>query len=460
MSAARRPSTLLGRLSRRLALVMAFAFALQTGLVVWEYGRDREELARSAVSLDLDTIVSALHPAPSGVRIDLPAAFEDRYRRLPQAYGFEVVGVDGSLLLARNRAVFADAPFDPRLALDTTWAIDRLGETTRRVLSRRIVAAGVPLSVRVGFVDDPAGVWRQVLITELTDHVAGPLTPLTVLVLAVVLWVVRRSLDPLGRAAAAAAGVDPRQTRFRLGEKLAGHEPPAEVIDLAEALDKLLDRIDAVTQAQASFAGTIAHELRTPLSLLALELEGLPGDAAARARSDVHAMARSVEQLLGIARLDALQLAPDARVDLAAVAGAAVVRLAPLAIAAGRDLAFVDAGAAIVAGHAEAVAGALRNLIENALRVSPAGTTVTVTAGPGPRLSVEDEGPGLPPGGAAPLFARFVQGDRAEGGSAGLGLAIVAKTMEVHGGRVATADRATGGARFTLIFPKIERRDA
>lgn len=455
-----RSSTLVHRLSLRLALVMAATFLLQTALVIWEYAANREDLARSAVTLDLETIVDAVRAAKNGAAPVLPESLAERRRDHPGAYGFEIIDANGTVRLAADAAVFTGSSFDPHLPLDTTWSVDRFGGGTRRIVTRHLDDVTPPVTIRVAFIGDPAGVWREVLLHELADHVAGPLTPATVLVLIVVLWVVRRSLAPLGRAAEAAAAVDPRKTRFRLADALGDADPPAEVARLVERLDALLDRIDAVGEAQATFAGAIAHELRTPLALLALELEHVPGASAERARADVQAMARSVDQLLGIARLDALQSTPEAQVDLGRLAGELVGRLAPGAIDAGRDLAFVDAGGAKVEGHAEAISGALRNLVENAVRVSPVGASVTVTAGPGARLSVEDEGPGLPPGGADPLFARFVRGDRAAGGSAGLGLAIVAKTMEVHGGRVEAVDRPQGGARFTLIFPTASTSDA
>lgn len=449
----RRSTTLLTRLSLRLALVMALAFAVQTALVAWEYGRDTEELARTALNRDVDAIAAIVPPAGIATAGALPDELRRRLSDFPGAYGAEVVDDTGTVRFAENAALFAGVDFAPHLHLDMTWNADRLDGAERRVLARRFEERSPPITVRVVHVGDPASLWREVLLDELADHVAGPLTPITILVLGVALLVVRRSLSPLEKAAAAALTVDPRKTRFRLTEALPGRHPPAEVETFAEAMDKLLDRIDAVTRAQTAFAGSIAHELRTPLALLALELEGLEGERAERARADVHAMARSVEQLLGIARLEALRFGPEDRVDLAAVGAEVVGRLAPIAIAAGKELAFVDEGGAVVAGDAGAVTGAIRNLVENAVRISPVGGTVTVRVGPGRTICVEDEGPGLPASGAGPLFGRFVQGDRAERGSAGLGLAIVAKTMEIHHGSVDAADRPEGGACFRLRFP-------
>lgn len=453
---ARPPSTtLVRRLSIRLAWVMGFAFLVQTALVAWEYGRDTEELARTALDRDIDTIAAAAPARGRAIRETLPKDFRHRLSEFPDAYGAEVVDDAGAVLFGENAALFEGVAFAPQVHIDMTWNADRLRGAERRVLTRRLHDRATPMTVRVVHVGDPAHLWRAILLDELADHVAGPLAPITILVLGVTLFVVRRSLAPLERAAAAARDVDPRKSRFRLVEALPGPAPPAEVANFAQAMDKLLDRIDAVTEAQATFAGSIAHELRTPLSLLALELEGVPGEAAARARADVQAMARSVDHLLRIARLEALRFGPDDRVDLRAVAAEVVGRLAPLAIDAGRELAFADDGGATIAGSADAVFGALRNLVENALRISPKGGTVTVRVGPGSTVAVEDEGPGLPAGSGASLFGRFVQGDRAAQGSAGLGLAIVAKTMEIHHGSVEASDRPEGGARFRLRFPPL-----
>ena len=446
-------TTLVRRLSVRLAWVMAFAFLVQTALVAWEYGRDTEDLARTALNGDIDAIAGVRSSGGGAIREALPKEFRRRLSDFPGAYGAEVVDDTGTILFGENTALFKGVDFVPQVHIDMTWNADRLRGVERRVLTRRLHDRATPMTVRVVHVGDPAHLWRSILLDELADHVAGPLTPITILVVGVALFVVRRSLVPLEAAAAAARDVDPRKNRFRLVEALPGRAPPAEVANFAQAMDKLLDRIDAVTEAQATFAGSIAHELRTPLSLLALELEGVPGEAAERARAEVQAMARSVDQLLRIARLEALRFGPDDRVDLRVVAAEVVGRLAPLAIEAGRDLAFVDDGGVTIAGNADAVFGALRNLVENALRISPTGGTVTVRVGPGPTVAVEDEGPGLPASGGASLFGRFVQGDRAGQGTAGLGLAIVAKAMEIHHGTVEATDRPEGGACFRLHFP-------
>ncbi|TAN63112.1 MAG: ATP-binding protein, partial [Magnetospirillum sp.] len=99
-----------------------------------------------------------------------------------------------------------------------------------------------------------------------------------------------------------------------------------------------------------------------------------------------------------------------------------------------------------------AIFNALRNLVENALTHTPAGTTVTVRVLPPATLLVEDKGPGVPPDWRERVFQRFWRAERRKSG-AGLGLAIVKRTMEAHGGTITIGDAEGGGALFALSFP-------
>jgi signal transduction histidine kinase len=163
-------------------------------------------------------------------------------------------------------------------------------------------------------------------------------------------------------------------------------------------------------------------------------------------------MARLVDQLLRVAQIEGMSALSPAEVDLAEVACAIVQQLALLALDRGRETEFQDEGASVILGHRDAIAGAVRNLVDNALRAAPKGSVVTVTAGPGPVIEVRDQGPGIDPAQRRDLFSRFAQGDTRTRGSTGLGLAIIAKTMEIHDGSVTVTDHP-GGSCFRLTFP-------
>ena len=275
------------------------------------------------------------------------------------------------------------------------------------------------------------------LLRELEDHVVAPLILLLGLVGIGGFFVIRAALGPLLRAA---AEVDVAAQTAPRGVRINHSRFPTEAQPFAAAINRLLERLDATADAQEAFATDVAHELKTPLTILSLELERLPPDIAQRLRDDVAGLSRLVDQLLLLARLEAQSAAETVveLTDLNAVAADVVASMAPIALKAARNIAFDDCNGAIFAGRREAVTAALRNLVDNALRVTPEGGTVTVISGPGAKLIVRDEGPGLAEERLLQLSRRGARADHASVAGAGLGLAIVAKIMAAHGGAIRT----------------------
>jgi signal transduction histidine kinase len=241
-----------------------------------------------------------------------------------------------------------------------------------------------------------------------------------------------------------------------------------EIGQLARSFNAMADALERQEALRRDMVGDVAHELRTPLSNLRCQIEALedglvPPDAATigSLREETLLLARLVDDLqqLSLAEAGALKLAfePLAPGELVSSTLAA---LQPAAEAAGVTLAAeVGAGLPAVRADRERVAQVLRNLVTNALQHTPAGGRVTVAAGAvtdAVRFTVSDTGRGIPAEHLPRVFERFHRVDpsrtRATGG-AGLGLAIVRRLVEAHGGTVAVESVEGRGSTFSFTLP-------
>jgi signal transduction histidine kinase len=289
------------------------------------------------------------------------------------------------------------------------------------------------------------------MVDTLTTDVLPIMLPLMAAVLILGVLTIRDSLAPMQELARRAARISPTRTDVRLP---AVGLPP-ELQPLVVAINAALERLDEGFRMQREFTADAAHELRTPLAILATHLDALEDrKAAAALRDDVDRMIRLVNQLLSVAQLEALAVSPDESADLQAIAVDVAASLAPLALKRGRSIAVTGTTAPVaVRGNAESLRQALRNLIENALQHTPAGTEVEIDVTAEPSVHVSDRGPGVPPELRQRVVQRFWRADRRKGEGSGLGLAIVSRILSAHGGRLSVDDAPAGGARFSIHLP-------
>lgn len=448
-----RPASLYSLLVRRLLWTGALALLLHLPLLIAFYLSDHEGLRQAAASKVVQQVKAAVQAAPEDPRARLAAI-------RPAGVALVVDGPQGRLrlgppaLVARVAAFTAHTRNVPKAMIDLNTDSGDVW-----VAVERFDHAGDPMAVHVGLRAITAGLRAGILKDEGIEHILLSVLPIVAALTAMAAWSLRRALQPLVKVSRAASELG---ARAGSATRLPVAGLPAEIARLVETVNAGLDRLDRAAARQRDFAAMAAHELRTPLARLKLRLSMLETPDAAEMTRQVDAITRLANQLLALARAEAVESVARMPVPLVPLARDLVADLAPLAVDNDKELAFVpppDGGAPVIEGDPDTLGSALRNLIENALAYTPPGGLVEVRIGPGPRIEVADSGPGVPESAKATVFNRFQRGAaamREAPHGAGLGLAIVGEVMHLHGGEARVADSDLGGAAFVLRFPGVD----
>ena len=246
---------------------------------------------------------------------------------------------------------------------------------------------------------------------------------------------------------------------------------PKELKPFTEAINALLSRLGKAIDSQNRFIANAAHQMRTPLAALQVQLEraAREADPQAHAESLRQALAslerttRLANQLLLLARTESESEAHArfARVDLRQIAFDSGAAWVPKALAQGADLGFDDPEQEVpLYGDPLLLADVVNNLVDNALRYAGSSPRITLrvepeTAEHGPALAVEDDGPGIPADARERIFERFYRPPGSPGGGSGLGLAIVREIALLHGATISLQPSEQNGLMVKLAFPRV-----
>ncbi len=332
--------------------------------------------------------------------------------------------------------------------------------------SERFVSSAMSaLGIRVTVVGMDAA--RQASLSALGRSLLIAALPILAVSLLLGRAIVARALRPLSTMAERAVGLSVERNPRSLGAR----SGLVEVDRLATSFDRLLERLDDALRAERRLTADASHELRTPLTVLGGELDllregALKGTPAAlgleRAAEQVAAMRELVDAILILHR--SREIGPSEAI------GFEVLNLCDLAretLAETRvrnpgrepDVRLDAPDEIIVAGNAALLASAVRNLLDNALKFTRTGDRVEVAvgeAGEQATLSVDDAGPGIREDERERIFDPFFRGAEARAGTGGfgLGLPILRRVAQAHGGDVAVSRSALGGARFVMRLPR------
>jgi heavy metal sensor kinase len=279
-------------------------------------------------------------------------------------------------------------------------------------------------------------------------------------------WVAGVALRPLSRFAVAAAAIDVISLSQRLPVRGIGDE----LDKVGRAFNETLGRLEDAVGEMRQFSAALAHELRTPLTALRGEIEltmRRAGSDEGRVRSlasqleEIDRLTRLIDRILTLARAESGQIHLEfSPVDLDALVASLVEQLEPIAQARDVDLRYERSGAAVVVGDAGWLQRLLLNLIDNSLKFTPAGGSVSLRVSredSGARLEVRDTGIGMTPEVTERVFERFFRADPARPSAAdgaGLGLSLVKWIVTGHHGRIAIDSRPGEGSTFTVWLPR------
>ena len=426
-----------------LALSIALPLVVRLVLDSTAAGFQREALQRHE-----SQIASSLRRTPAGGwRLALPPDIRTLYERGYSGYAFAVLDDKGAVLfssLPSKAALFpaVGGASGRRFVQRSEGGAVYFGGTFPERIDESLLLVQVAQDLTNSdvVVDD--------IVAAFLKRIAWFILPILALLMVTDFVIVRRALAPVRKASDLARTIGPATLSLRLPTE----GLPNEIAPLSRTINQALDRLEQGFRVQREFTADAAHELRTPLSIHRMRLNALADGKLKQAlEGDIDRMARIVSQLLQVAELESFVLDPSQVADLESLGSEIVEYLAPMALAQGRTLSLIGAPGPVWArGDRHLIFQALRNLVENALAHTPAGTGVEVELRPDGVVMVLDRGPGIPEADRNQVFRRFWRRDRSRSGGAGLGLSIVWRIVQAHGGKVWVEDRPGGGAAFII----------
>jgi signal transduction histidine kinase len=446
---AKRPPSILYRIVWLHLLALAGISAAITAAAYFLLNSTANDFEERMLRDHATTVLSHLTFTNGNWQLKLPLDLQAIYSHGYGGYALAVVDRDGHIIyssLPNGSSFIGPAP----LKLQSMFFHQKRDTSIYYGVTMPVARGGHSAWIQVGQnLQNPDVIVDDVVALFLT-RITWLVAPIFVVLFIVDLLLIRRLLAPIIGASVAALSIGPNCPLARLPTS----KLPREILPLAEAVNDALDRLENGLRAQREFTADAAHELRTPLTVLRTHIDTMLDNQPALAlQSDIDAMSRIVDQLLELAELEGFSPGWGERIDLNVLCGDVVAMMAPIALADEKSLE-LDCGLdpIWVSGHAEMLFRAMRNLVENAIRHSEVKENIEVAVVRPATIQVKDRGPGIMASERNLIFQRFWRRDRQDKGHAGLGLAIVAKIVQLHRGSIEVSGRKGGGAIFAVIL--------
>ncbi|MCA1492192.1 HAMP domain-containing histidine kinase [Ensifer sp. NBAIM29] len=444
--------SLIGIVARRIIAFSLLAMVLQIGVVFADYWFDDYKLSILMLQQETATFSRAITRHDGRLTYRPGHDLQERYRVRPGDEGAIYVRVrtgSGSVLFSNCATECAEHFLPLSVDVPSFWKrVIKPGKPFSIAGGQSFDRNGMPVLVELAIIKDPNGFMYDALLHEMFDSMIVPMTLMFCLVIGATIWSIRSALKPVAMAVRAADAIDPRDS----GARLPAARMPQEIERLVSAVNRLLARLGDLIQSQKLFSSSIAHEIRTPVAIAKMELSRIADPRARNAERDLDALTHILEQLTSLARADAVDPSAYRRASLSDIGAAVAEATAPFVFDQGKSIEFIDHGTAPVTVIPGLVENMLRNLIENAVKHNPAGTAIIVTCGPGPQVTVEDNGRGLVDLPEHNEDLGYVK----RSGQLGLGLKIVHRIAELHKAKIAIDTARDRGTKIMIVFTASE----
>src|SRR5215470_7008630 len=341
------------RLAVRLGLVYIVAIAMAVSFFINQAYNAAGSLSERQLGLRAADLARYVFLDSSGApRLDLPPELAAAYAAAPDADIFAIRAADGQVIAASPARFAEQVAGWPAVTESPSYL--RLQNLGSRYYGLSTVLNSRAGSLSITVAHEPEiNPLVHTILRGFVFHIGWLIPIFLAITLAIGILAIRSGLRPLREVSQLASAIGPSATAIRLPE----HNLPKEIVPLVAAVNHALDRLEQGFMVQREFTANAAHELRTPLAIITGALDFIEGNGAiVKVRKDVSRMNRLVEQLLRVARLDAIALDVSKTVDLKGTAASVVATLAPWVIERGRTLALTGTDTPVyVQGNADAI---------------------------------------------------------------------------------------------------------
>lgn len=434
-----------------LALAAFISFLILSVVCLYENLSDERYFTRWYGNVEIAKISKALITKADGLISFDPDLMPRHYRdAADSAYAYRVWDERGGMVAGANTAALASwSPLSSseRPNKPDAWQKKFGPHWFDTVSGKKVIVGERALWIEVGTSGDPERFRFGALFVDFVSDVIEPLVPTFLVSMLLALASLRSVLRPLRATAEAAARLTPNAEACAL--KLPTDGLPKEVEVLASAVNDLLGRVNELVKSQSEFIGRAAHQLRIPLATMMLEVGRCGLASAPMLQRDLERMSEMIDRLLELARMEGAPPVTVGVIDVCNLVDDVIMDSSPIARRRGGTVCMTGDDKVFVRGDYCTLREAISNLVNNAIVHHPGAPNAEVVCLRDGTIHVDDDGTGLVGITPAEVFVLFARGSSPASGS-GLGLALVKRVVELHGGTVDVARSPSGGARFTL----------